>query len=69
MPSYCLDAKLQGGIGGIPKWDPRSRLEIFVLFIPDIDPDPNPMASEGAVTVDNPVGSGQDLMEVPPTDG
>ena len=35
FPVYCLDAKLQGGIGGIPKWDPRSRLGIFVGHSPD----------------------------------
>ena len=34
-PVYCLDAKLQGGIGGIPKWEPRSRLGIFVGHSPD----------------------------------
>ena len=34
-PVYCLDAKLQGGIGGLPKWDPRSRLGIFVGHSPD----------------------------------
>ena len=35
FPVYCLDAKLQGGIGGIPKWDPRSRLVIVVGHSPD----------------------------------
>ena len=39
------------------------------LFIPDVDPEPNLMASEGAVTVDNSVGPDQDLVEVPPADG
>ena len=34
-PVYCLDAKLQRGIGGIPKWDPRSRLGVFVGHSPD----------------------------------
>ena len=29
-PVYCLNAKLQGGVGGLPKWEPRSRLGIFV---------------------------------------
>ena len=29
-----MDAKLQGGIGGLPKWDPRSRLGIFVGHSP-----------------------------------
>ena len=32
---YCLDAKLQGGIGGLPKWEPRSQLGIFVGHPPD----------------------------------
>ena len=34
-PVYCLDAKLQGGVAGIPKWEPRSRLGIFVGHSPD----------------------------------
>ena len=29
-PVYCLDAILQGGVGGLPKWEPRSRLVTFV---------------------------------------
>ena len=39
------------------------------LFIPDVDPEPNPIASEGAVPIDNPVGPDKDLVEVPPADG
>ena len=23
-PVYCLDAKIQGSMGGLPKWEPRS---------------------------------------------
>ena len=34
-PVYCLDAKLQGGIGEIPKWDPRYRLGKFVGHSPE----------------------------------
>ena len=34
-PVYCLDAKLQRVIGGIPKWGPRSRFGIFVRHSPD----------------------------------
>ena len=31
---YCLDAKLQGGVGGLPKWEPRSRLGVFAGHSP-----------------------------------
>ena len=34
-PVYCLDVKLQESIGGIPNWDPISRLGIFVGQSPD----------------------------------
>ena len=30
-----MDAKLQGGIGGLPKWELRSRFGIFVGHSPD----------------------------------
>ena len=59
----CLD------LARDPNTEPADDDASSDLFIHDMDPEPNPMASEGAVTVDNPVGSGQDLMEVPPTDG
>ena len=29
-PVYILDSKLQSDLGGIPKWEPRSRLGIYV---------------------------------------
>ena len=49
--------------------DPVDDTASSDLFIPDVDPEPNPMASEGPVTVDNPVWPDQDLVEVPPADG
>ena len=29
-PVYVLDAKLQGGISGLPKWEPRSRVGVYL---------------------------------------
>ena len=34
-PVYYLDAKLQGGVAGLPKWEPRSRLGMFIFHSPD----------------------------------
>ena len=58
----CLD------LARDPTSDPVDDDASTDLFIPDMDPTPNPMASEGAVTVDNPVGPDQDIVEVPPAD-
>ena len=33
-PVYVLDSRLQSGIKGVPKWEPRSRLGIFVGYSP-----------------------------------
>ena len=38
------------------------------LFLPDVDPAPNPMALEGAIADNIPVDSGQDSIEGPPAD-
>ena len=35
------------------------------LFIPEVDPDPKPVASEGAMAADNPVQLETDLIETP----
>ena len=35
------------------------------FFISEVDPDPNPVASEGAVVADNPVQSDVDLVDTP----
>ena len=29
-PVYVLNSKLQGGVGGIPKWEPRSRAGVYL---------------------------------------
>lgn len=34
-PIYCLDKKLQGGLGGIPKWNPRSNAGVYLGHSPD----------------------------------
>jgi hypothetical protein len=34
-PIYSLDRRLQGGIGGIPKWDPRSNAGVYLGHSPD----------------------------------
>ncbi len=34
-PVYTLDKKLQGGIGGIPKWDPRSSAGLYLGHSPE----------------------------------
>ena len=46
----CLD------LARDPNSDPVDDNASSDLFNLDVDPEPNPMASEGAVTVDNPVG-------------
>ena len=33
-PTFVLEAKLQSGVAGVPKWDPRSRLGIYVGHSP-----------------------------------
>ena len=33
-PVFVLDARLQGGVGGPPKWDPRARVEIYLGHSP-----------------------------------
>ena len=33
-PVYALDKKLQGGIGGIPKWNPRSNAGVYLGHSP-----------------------------------
>ena len=33
-PAFVLDARLQSGIAGVPKWEPRSRLGIYVGHSP-----------------------------------
>ena len=33
-PVYTLESKLQSGLGGISKWEPRSRLGIYVDHSP-----------------------------------
>ena len=35
------------------------------LFISEVDPDPNPVASEGAVVADKPLQSDVDLVDTP----
>ena len=34
-PVYTLHKKLQGGIGGIPKWDPRSNAGVYLGHSPE----------------------------------
>ena len=34
-PVFVLDKKLQGGIGGIPKWNPRSNAGVYLGHSPD----------------------------------
>ena len=34
LPCFILDSRLQSGIGGAPKWDPRSHLGIYVGHSP-----------------------------------
>ena len=29
-PTFVLDHRLQGGVGGPPKWDPRARVGIYL---------------------------------------
>ena len=33
-PTFVLEAKLQSGVAGVPKWDPRSRMGIYVGHSP-----------------------------------
>lgn len=33
-PCYVLDSRLQSGLGGVPKWEPRSSLRIYVGLSP-----------------------------------
>ena len=33
-PDYVLEAKLQGNTKGIPKWDPRARLGVYLGYSP-----------------------------------
>ena len=33
-PAYVLDAKLQGGVSKIPRWDPRSRIGVYLGHSP-----------------------------------
>jgi hypothetical protein len=33
-PCFVLDSRLKSGIAGPPKWEPRSRLEIYVGHSP-----------------------------------
>ena len=33
-PTFVLKAKLQSGVAGVPKWDPRLRLGIYVVRSP-----------------------------------
>ena len=34
-PVFTLDKKLQGGLGGIPKWNPRSNAGVYLGHSPD----------------------------------
>ena len=58
----CLD------LARDPNSDPVDNTTSSDLFIPDVDPAPNPMASDGAVAGDIPVESGQNPMEGTPAD-
>jgi hypothetical protein len=34
LPCFVLDSRLQSGVGGAPKWEPRSHLGIYVCHSP-----------------------------------
>ena len=34
-PIYCLHTKLQGGVAGLTKWEPRFCMDLFVGCSPD----------------------------------